>query len=540
MIAWLRLLPFGLLLIVYWQRLRPPGDLVGHDYYHYVPRALLGALHLRQNGLAVPHYTPSLCGGLPVFADPQSIFYSLPQLFTLVLDPVTAAHVATLVCLVLGYWACHRLLARHLGCRPGVAHLGALAFSANGFTFAHLFVGHVTHHAFALLAVLIVCARERRTAWLAMAAAYLVMSGSTHVVVVTAASFLLLLPWLWESRRSMAMAAALVLVICAGKIAAIALYAPHFVTHPIDRSLDPAWAQLLRYFWLNPGPMPEHVRFGYWQFGPWEYVGFVSRGVLALALLGAVLKRRQALVYAVLAALIVAIALGRLGNDLVPVLRNYHNPIKLLGALILPLILLAGVALERVVSGRRLPARTGWVAFALAGIVLIAEFDDGAAFFARHPTALAMPYDAAAMRKIVQGGSLREVTRAVDTVSADVAAVAHGLTSIRCYEPLFGYRWEKLGTTVKPGPVLQTIDGKLNLNHPGCLLYPDHFGCRPWDRVPAAQLEEATRFVQGYPAWGAPAWHRALIWLGFVMMLAIPLKKGWDHWSPRWRSLSRR
>ena len=95
--------PFFTALFVIYYYLQPIEGLIGHDFRHQLPRLFIGAFHFWQNGLAVPHYTPSLCGGIPLFADPQSMYYSLPQLLTLFLDPLRAIHLSNLCFYLVGY-----------------------------------------------------------------------------------------------------------------------------------------------------------------------------------------------------------------------------------------------------------------------------------------------------------------------------------------------------------------------------------------------------------------------------------------------------
>ena len=72
---------------------------------------------------------------------------------------------------------------------------------------------------------------------------------------------------------------------------------------------------------------------------------------------------------------------------------------------------------------------------------------------------------------------------------------------MRCYNPIYGYRLEKLGNVhLFPGPV-DTVapDSSLNLINPACLVFPDENQCQPWDRFKAEQRPEAERFAAYHP-----------------------------------------
>ena len=129
----------------------PREGSLGIDYAHQLARFYIGALHFWKNGLAVPHYTARLCGGIPFFADPQSMYYSLPQFLSFFIDPFLATLATLSVFYVVGYLGCLRLLRDCFTLGDHISHLGALMFVANGFVFAHLLVGHVTHHSYLLL-----------------------------------------------------------------------------------------------------------------------------------------------------------------------------------------------------------------------------------------------------------------------------------------------------------------------------------------------------------------------------------------------------
>src|SRR5258708_949654 len=62
---------------------------LGDDYEYFLPLLLAGKFWIAENGLlAPPIFSPAFCGGLPFLANPQSIFYSVPQALALLTDPV--------------------------------------------------------------------------------------------------------------------------------------------------------------------------------------------------------------------------------------------------------------------------------------------------------------------------------------------------------------------------------------------------------------------------------------------------------------------
>ena len=62
--------------------------LVGHDYQQFIPNFMFGKIWFQKNFLSVPWFSPSFCCGIPFFADPQTMYYSMPQIIYLIFDPI--------------------------------------------------------------------------------------------------------------------------------------------------------------------------------------------------------------------------------------------------------------------------------------------------------------------------------------------------------------------------------------------------------------------------------------------------------------------
>lgn len=232
------------------------------------------------------------------------------------------------------------------------------------------------------------------------------------------------------------------------------------------------------------------------------------------------------------AALTVFLALG--GNGGVALLRHYHNPLKVLGAGVPLLLTLLAWSLAD--AGRRLTTgyprlgpvfRSPWF-FLAAALLLVGEFHQNARFF----------------RSIHQGGGFRwqpaflsrplPVVERVTSEAGDLEAMAKGETSLACFEPLFGYRQETYKAELLPGPVNEAANGYFNLTHPGCLLYPEHFGCRPWERVPEAERAALEALVDGrQPPWELPPSQTWLYRLG-ALIVGLCLWSSLSHRVKGW------
>ena len=125
---------------------------IATDYSYYVPRLYDGELWLRANGpFALPWFTPSFCGGLPAYPNPQSAYYALPQLLDFALGPVAAIHATVLVFAAIGFAGFYALVRDVFG---GGLHRGRLRgalFALDGFYLRRMVAGHIGFHPFMLV-----------------------------------------------------------------------------------------------------------------------------------------------------------------------------------------------------------------------------------------------------------------------------------------------------------------------------------------------------------------------------------------------------
>ena len=130
--------------------------MVGHDYNLFLPYMIDSYLHQKVNGLSIQWYTPSFAGGRPVFPFPEDLQFSLPQFLLWLVNPWIANQAATLIYLAIGFIAAYYFLNKLVELKPAASLLGAVFFTANGFYFNHIAVGHITFQAFPLLAAAVV------------------------------------------------------------------------------------------------------------------------------------------------------------------------------------------------------------------------------------------------------------------------------------------------------------------------------------------------------------------------------------------------
>jgi hypothetical protein len=121
------------------------NGLLGHDYEYFVPHFLSGSVWFKNNFLSVPWFTPSFCCGIPLFADPQSMYYSIPQLIFIIFNPVTSVKIIFFIFSLISYIGMFLLANKVFRFSSYTALLCASLFLFNGFFTYRAIAGHVAY-----------------------------------------------------------------------------------------------------------------------------------------------------------------------------------------------------------------------------------------------------------------------------------------------------------------------------------------------------------------------------------------------------------
>jgi len=127
---------------------------LGHDYSLFLPQLLAGYFWYRVNGLfAIPWFTPAFCGGVPLMPHPESLYYSLLQFLTFVIDPLSSVYLAFLAFAGIGFVGFYVLLRYAFFTGRFSALFGATLFLFNGFYLHRMLIGHLSRHSYMFLAL---------------------------------------------------------------------------------------------------------------------------------------------------------------------------------------------------------------------------------------------------------------------------------------------------------------------------------------------------------------------------------------------------
>ena len=523
---------------------------VGHDYAYFIPRLLDTDLHTRVNGLIIQWYTPGFGGGLPAFPNPQHLQYSIVQWLTLLIDPWAAVLVSTAILSLAGYSFYYRFLYEKLELDWRASTLGAMFFIGNGFYIEHLIAGQLGYQLFPLSAIVLdaLTDRSRRPVFngarVAIVGTLIVYQAGFYLIVILLLSLGVTLPLIYFYRPrlyepgTLFQTGLITMILFAGmaasKIHAALAFLGNFPREAYDtynvgilQGLAGVVAQLLGVLNLAPilsatGNNPELItgilaQITGAEYGIWEtdtglspilvillIACFVS-AVPAIARNRIQLNRSQLLSLAMLVAgvwitLEFSLAKGILyaSTKPLPILRSLHVNVRFVSAFIIPLVLIGSFLSHKfVVRSERLGAFS--IGAVLTLLSLLSYFLLSAPIHQRY-------FDAGSASRIywnIRNGNLSPVTSIADV---DVwQGFAEGKSSIKPYEPIFGYKLEAFEPQVHLGSVLEAGDGHYNMTNPASLVFPESNNTHPFERIKVEEMDKLQAFMQHrQPEWKMP------------------------------------
>ena len=129
-----------------------PWGRIGGDYTYFLPHLLDGHIWWQINGpWQVPWFTPSFCGGIPAFGNPQNMYYSVPQLLMNLTGPLNSIYFTFILFSAVGFVGSYLLLKEAFGFGRALSWLGAVLFLFNGFYAHRILIGHFAYHAYPLM-----------------------------------------------------------------------------------------------------------------------------------------------------------------------------------------------------------------------------------------------------------------------------------------------------------------------------------------------------------------------------------------------------
>jgi len=539
---------------LFFSRLFPgPEGVIGPDYQYFFPHLLDGAFWFQQNGLfTIPWFSPAFCGGLPAWANPQNIYYSLPQFLTFFFGPLQGVYISVIVFAWLGYIGMYLLTRRVFQVRPMVATLAATLFSLNGFYFSHLAAGHLAFQAFMLTPLLchfllkpqtLEKTRLQRVSsfifysmlggliWAAMFyGGMLVLLAQVIVCVIAVACIYgLVFSNLKSFSGRFVFSGAIGLALSLSRFLAVSAFAGNFPRN-YYKIPGSSFLESIELFFRSlflPAPWsfsPDIISHIQWNPQLHEYDFSITPFPLILIVIGAVyliiknksniLRKMSGIRWLCAAGLAVILIIPFALNlytpgwheflKTVPVIKTASTMIRWYVIYMILLIIVSALILEQAGVFRKI--KTPLAAAGIATAILL---------FALQPVGYytSENYDPSDIVKSYQEHKSENLSPQVNYIvfftdeegkhvitSHDNDAIAMKSSQLYCYEPIFGYDLEQFPRkTLQPGSIHIESGGVLNLKNPACYVYPQENSCEPGDHFTSAQKAEMTAFASYHP-----------------------------------------
>jgi hypothetical protein len=548
---------------------------VGADYAFWMPTLLAGYYWFLHNGLfATPWFSPFQCAGIPFHADPQIGYWSLPQIFTFFTDPISAIRAAWIVYAAAGFWGAWLLARRAFARSLPASLLAATLFMLNTFFSTRMAVAHLGFAPFMLLPAF--CAAllpppaspppSRRAQALRACIAGLILTmiiqggmavvlpqlylGVIAVLLLHAAQF----GWRKQAALTLAAGTAIGLALSAEKLVAAASLFGNFPRdlYPLPGIPGPfantIYVALRSLFWPISNDLGHFVGNSKLIQEPHEFAYGVGLAppVLLLTVLALAVRKggwRACLPTRPWPAAALAIVL------LIPLALNFYIPgwnaflksLPILGSssvlvrwflvLMLPAILgaaLAADSLARNSQTRAIAIAAGGIVLTLAGLAAAdhsAFGSNGEGVFDPDPIeqAWTQAHTTGQVPPVTDVVELFDTSHRIQMTLERQNALVHGYSTLSCYDPLFGYRLEKLPYgKIRLAHAMSVSDGLVNFKNPACYVYPGANQCKPGDEYTEAQASEAQKFLDYQPyAFKKPLIAHAAGWLSLATLLAI-------------------
>ena len=386
-----------------------------------------------------PFWNPYRCGGMPLFAHPQSTLLTPLTLLDLVFGPVVAVHVQIIAAIAIAFGGAY-FLGRVLGMSKTGAVGCAIGFAGSSWFYLHAFAGHVNFCAYTFapwaFACLYLSSERERLSYAVLGAVVMALTitgGGTYASPQIGFVLALLAALIALQKRSFFpfFALAVIALFSIGLAAAKIVPSLQFVglyARPIKPDESSPLSLLFRALFdhqQNPLPAPPGQGWDFYEFG--AYIGIVLAG---LALLAIVFRPRRALPWVTIGVALVALAAGNFGRyspwvlqHQLPVLASHRVPSRWLVLLTMVIGVLAGIGIDIIKSRFRFLGTL--IAISLLAIVFVDDWQVST-FYLPHifdkPQA-ASPVSATFHQTSGKGHRMLVAARANTGV-------------IRCYDPL--------------------------------------------------------------------------------------------------------
>lgn len=537
----------------------------------FLPSLLDGFIWYKNNGLrAIEWFTPSFCGGSVVFANPNSAFYSVPQFLTFLVDPLVSVILTIFGFALAGFISFYFLLKKCFSLSRPVSLLGAAFFLFNGFYIHRMMAGHLGYHTFMLIPL--VCFmllrpgsnRSRlRGIFSCMIAgiAIALMAQTVFITLLIPALLSIILVGILHSPTTedqkyfwnkFLFSIVIGMLLSLGKLTAFLYLMQQFPRNdyvlPGIPTITGAFLFALRVLCFSASVDPARV--GLFTNTQWSIEGYeleygvslipvlliiFGTGKLVYALMAGKATIPLPLKYvptAIMALLILAIPIAvnfytPSWNDVlkeIPVIKNSSLLVRWFLLYIPAVIVAAMIFLEK-------ESISGFVRISIVSLSLIfLVFTNFKEDRSHHSEMFYHAGEIVDAYYKIKTGQRNPVIASIGAYSDEQGnlitpiyrnnMMIFGSSQLLCYEPIFGYRLEKLPfKSLRLGPIMNETGDTLNIKNPAFYLWPKENGGTPGDHFTKKQINEATAFAHYKPfQFNMPILQKTALWINGVVL----------------------
>ena len=523
-------LPLATFLVLFIYKININYPSYGHDFDYNFIRLLAGRRHFYIQGFSPFRYVPYFCGGMTIYGNPSTMYYSIFQLIALLVDPWITINIVTSLSIIIGYFGWMLFGRDVLRLSSAWRHVLSIFILSNGIFLVQAYSGHIWSTSYPLLGILywLFYTPKRETArqlflhtiFFTFAIAHIFYSAGWPLILYIFLGFLLGTPFYFifpKSRRASIYQLCIrsfcfglgAILISIGKIVSVISFMSNISratsfekmashSNPLFYIAKSFWAIPQKKILLIEAAHGLHEKS--FLMSPFTIIGILLFIVLILIMNKKAINWFRKVLIITYMLLIVYVfkeltqGYGYLITPLedLPVFRDMR---KLFRALIILTILIS--------------ICSAWSFNHLFSIAKFKKYSSVAAYFVISISLLTLHigYPKSTLSEIQTHGNLtgwREIVAknpipqpVEEIVAKESENFLEGKSGLNCYEPLFKNTGNRQIYLLHPGSIFDITDGKFNMINPACFQYPKENNCKPWDRISIEDKENLMNFASG-------------------------------------------
>ena len=525
------------------------NGLVGHDYEQFIPNLIFGKIWFSNNFLSVPWFSPSFCCGVPFFADPQSMYYSIQQFIFLIFNPILSIKIMFFTLSAFSYVGMFLLMSKNFKFNIYTSLLCASLFLFNGFFVYRAIAGHVAYLSYVfvpLYCFFLIKSWEEKTdkssyIYLILSAiifANFFHSGSGPIILIiftSILSVLLLYSHLINSLKiflRFIMSLFLGTLISLSKITASLFFLNNFPRHYPATEFN-SFASFIKTFFLSffVNPSQEHFNEdvkSMFPFGLHEmeytvsivpiillfFIFFINKNIFRLNFYSI----RYFFLLIIIFLIPVLLNVNFLNQfqiiEKIPILNSTWVQFRWMLIYILPIIIISGLIVENLKIDFK---QKKYLAIILVSVLLIQNlikdnnwhYDDQK-YSMKNAIDFSLKIKKGINPEIIGPAILMDKFGSPKKINNKNDMLFFSYSPLLCYQPIFGYGLEKLnlkqitfnskqffedGSFIFYSNKFDEKDGNFAFFNPSCFLYPEENNCFPGTTFKISEKEQLTKFT---------------------------------------------